>query len=63
MSVSSYTPSQNTAVITGLPDWAIPLTPQCGALTGDGIPIATGEMYIRPDGEFQFFVNKIDAPA
>lgn len=63
LSISSYTPSQNTAIITGLPEWAIPITSQCGALTGDGVPIATGEMYVRTDGGFQFFVNKIDAPA
>ncbi|MGL5685974.1 MAG: hypothetical protein ACRCX2_07045 [Paraclostridium sp.] len=60
LSVSSQTPTQNTAIITGFPEWAKPKTNQCGALTGDSSVLATGEMYVRTDSSLQWFVNKID---
>ncbi|MBC2855234.1 hypothetical protein H3N56_03870 [Cetobacterium sp. 2A] len=62
LSVSSYTPTQNSGGIYGLPTWAIALTKGCGALTGDGVPLATGEMYVS-ESEFSWFVNDISRPA
>ncbi|MGL4790366.1 MAG: hypothetical protein ACRCW1_03060 [Anaerotignaceae bacterium] len=60
ISISSKTPNQKNGIIPDIPNWALPLSDQCGALTGDNATLATGEMYIRVSGEFEFFVNRID---